>query len=200
MATAPRKNSSNIVSRRILVLVKRDMTDVTPRVIWEHEKPILEAIFGEGQVTDVDPATMDDGYTPKVSPDMLVHNKRQDPIKRPSEVAGIGYAFSGDVRGEYERLANCYGKHTERDILNVEHVYGRFQDGKFERVVGSAQHEDMPDAQLRAIVIANGYLPMVSKESTDAEKREASDVRQRLNDMPREQLVKLADELVGEYA
>lgn len=198
MATAPRK--SNVVSRRILVNVKRDPMSVTPCVIWQHEKPILETIFGEGNVDDVDPKTMDDGYSAKVSPDMLVHNKRQDPIKRPSEVAGIGYAFGGDPRSEYERLIGAYGKHADRPMPNVEYVYGRFQEGKFAAMVGAAEHADMPEAQLRDLVIANGYLPMISKESTDAEKREAGEARRRLNDMPHAELVKLLGELVGEPA
>lgn len=197
---ATRKPSDKPVSRRILVVVKRDMTAHTPRVIWQHEKPILEAIFGEGQIVDTDPKTMDEGYTAKVSPEMLVHNKRQDTIKRPSEVAGIGYAFSGDPRAEYERLAMAYGKHEEKDMAVVEYVYGRFQDGKFAAMVGAAEHEDMPEGQLREVVVANGYLPMISKESTDADKREATEARQRLAVMPHAELVKLADELAGATA
>lgn len=200
MATNARKASNTPISRRALVTVKRDMTTITPAFVWQHEKPILEAIFGEGNVNEVDPATLDEGYKAKVSPDMLIYNKKQDQIKRPSEVSGIGYAFAGDPRAEYERLAISYGMHAEKKMPNVEYVYGRFQDGKFAAIVGTAGHEDMPAAQLREIVIGNGWLPQISKESTDAEKRAATEARATLNAMAREDLIKLADELVAEYA
>ena len=44
--------------------------------MWAHELPILEAMFGEGAAVEIDPATMDEGYTDKVAPAMLIYNKQ----------------------------------------------------------------------------------------------------------------------------
>jgi hypothetical protein len=198
---ATRKATPNgPVSRRVLVVVKRDMTAETPRVIWEHEKPLLQAIFGEDSVVDVDAATMDEGFTTKISPDLLVHNRRQDPIKRPSEANCIGYAFAGDTRAEYERLAGAYGKHPAQNMLTVEYVYGRFQEGRFERVVTPASFEDMPEGQLRELIVSFGFLPIVTKDSTPEEKRTEAEARANLARMPKADLLKLAEELSGEFA
>jgi hypothetical protein len=38
------------MSKRILAIVSRGMTDKTPVIVWDHETPILEAIHGEGAV------------------------------------------------------------------------------------------------------------------------------------------------------
>lgn len=42
------------MSKRIVAIVNRGMTDKTPVVIWSHEIPILEAIHGEDMVSVVD--------------------------------------------------------------------------------------------------------------------------------------------------
>lgn len=39
------------MSKRILAIVHRGMTDKTPVTVWDHEVAILEAIHGEGSVT-----------------------------------------------------------------------------------------------------------------------------------------------------
>lgn len=194
------RKDSKTLSRRVLVVVERDMTTKTPRVVWEHEVPVLEAIFGEGNVKPEDPKTMDEGYSPKASPDMLIHNKRMDAAARPSESAGIGFVFHGDPRGEYERLAAQYGKHAEVDMPVVEYVYQRFQTGRFEAMVGRADFEDMPPAQLREIVISHGYLPQISDDATPDERKAADEVRRNLFAMGQAELVKLAEEVAGALA
>jgi hypothetical protein len=128
--------AEKVLSRRILVEVDRDMTAKTPKVIWKHEFSILEAIYGEGKVKELDPKSMDDGYTAKVSPALLPWNKKQEPVTRPSEAAGIGFVFTGDARAEYDRLANAYGKLPDENILAVEKVYGRFQGRQVRRAGG----------------------------------------------------------------
>jgi hypothetical protein len=189
--------ADKVLSRRVLVTIKRDALEVVSRVVWEHEIPLLQEIHGEGNIVVVDPTTMDDGYNPKPSPDMLVYNKRQDIIKPPSETAGIGYVFASDPRTEHARLGDVYGKLAEENRLVVEHIYGRFQEGRFSLVVGAAELDDMPEAQLRDTIIAHGWLPQTSKESTDAERREASDARRKLFEMPHAALVDLANTVTG---
>lgn len=186
--------------RRVLVKIGGDITSTLSRVVWQHEVPILEEIWGEGNVVEIDPAVLDDGYTDRISADLLPHNKKQDRIQRPSEVAGIGFVFVGDARSEYDRLAEVYGRHTDHNIPYVEHVYGRFQERRFERMLGLPEFSDMPDAQLREIAIDHGHLPSVNQDSTKEERLAQAEERRKLFSMSREQLLELVTNLAGELA
>lgn len=141
-----------VLSRRVLVNIKRDQTTATPRVVWQHELPILEAIYGEGNIPLVDAETMDEGYTDKPSRELLIYNKAQDKIPRPSEASGLDFVFIGSPAVEYERLVGAYGMHPEVRMSWVENVYGRFQSGRFSAVIGKPSLEDLPEAQLRQLV------------------------------------------------
>ena len=193
----PRKtpDTAKILSRRALVNIFRDAMTLTPRVVWQHEIPILEAVFGEGNVRPVEAAVMDESFNPKPSADLLPFNKVQDAIQRPSETASIGYAFIGDAQSEYNRLVSVYGRHSEVNVSMAEHVYGRFQEGRFESVVGKAEVEDLPEAQLRELARAHGYIPATHRQSSDIEKEEASKRTKALAGMTHEALVKLAEDL-----
>ncbi|MCC6530932.1 MAG: hypothetical protein IT531_00145 [Burkholderiales bacterium] len=48
------------MSKRIVALVSRGMTDKTAVTAWEHEIPLLEAIHGEGAITPIEPADLAD--------------------------------------------------------------------------------------------------------------------------------------------
>ena len=85
---APNFTSSKVLSRRILVNIKRDVMEVTPRVIWQHELPILQELFDD--VKEVEPSTLDEGYEAKPRPDMLPYNKTMETVQRPSQSIGIG--------------------------------------------------------------------------------------------------------------
>lgn len=191
----PQGTAQKVLSRRILVTVKRDMTDIIPRVIWQHELPILEELFGDGNVTQVDATTMDEGYEGTPRPDLLPYNKTMDRVPKPSTTVGIGHAFIGNHEGEYERMAAVYGKHPKQDILMVEKIYGRFQEGKFTRVLGEATLDDLPDTQLRGLVLDYGYAPEPHKDAGPDEKNEAWKKRKALMAADREALVKIAEEV-----
>lgn len=183
------------LSRRVLVEIDRDMTAKTPKVVWQHEIPVVEAIYGEGKVKPLDPKSMDEGYTAKISPALLPWNRKQEPIIRPSDAAGIGFAFAGDLRAEYDRLVAAYGKLSDENILAVEKVYGRFQDGKFEAIVSCADFDDMPDAQLRSLLAAYGLAPDGgTKDMSDAEKAEAAAARETYLKATRADLLKACRE------
>lgn len=190
-----RKSADRILSRRVLVVVDRDMTAKTSRIVWQHEIPILEAIFGEGKVVLSDPKALDEGYEVKTRPELLPWNKQQDTIRKPSETAGLDWVFVGDPRAEYDRLAAAYGTMPESKITNAENVYGRYQDGRFERVVGSAEVEDLPEAQLRDLIKSYGFIPIMDQFATDEDKRKARDKTVLLNTAPHPELVKIAAEL-----
>jgi hypothetical protein len=190
---APQGTSEKVLSRRILVNVKRDMTAVIPRVIWEHEKPLLQELFSD--VADVDPASLDEGYNPTPRPDMMAYNKTMDRVPKPSVSMGIGHVFIGDAQGEYDRLAAVYGKHPEENILLVDKIYGRFQGGSFSTLMGKPELADLPDSQLRGLVVDYGYAPEPHKDASEAEKKDAWQKRKALMTMDHAGLVKVAEEL-----
>lgn len=184
-----------ILSRRVLVLISRDQTTKTPRVVWAHEIPVLEAVFGEGSIVEVDPSSLDEGFTDKLTPEMMIYSKQQDKPKRPSEASGIGFVFIGSPRAEYERMVGCYGM-TEKGAPWVEEIYGRFASGTFSRVIGSPQLSDLPEDQLRSVIKSYGYsLPVVTYESSDAERAAAKKAFAEFEAMPLPALVKLAEEV-----
>lgn len=186
---------SKVLSRRVLVLIDRDMTAKTPRVVWQHEIPILEAVFGEGKVIPQEPKILDEGYTGKTSPDLLPHNKVQDMIQPPSLTNGLDWVFVGDPRSEYDRLGSVYGSMPDENRLYVENVYGRFQEGRFEAVVGAAEVEDLPEPQLRDLIKGYGFLPTVDPTSPDVDKQVARDKQKQLQAAKHDELVKIAQDL-----
>lgn len=194
MARKP-ADATKILSRRVLVLIDRDLTAKTPRVVWQHEIPILESVFGEGNVTLVDPAKLDEGFTTKISPDLLPFNKLQDPIRPPSETNGLDWVFVNDPRTEYDRLGSLYGSLPDENRMHVEAVYGRFQDGRFGAVVGAAEVEDLPEPQLRDLIKGYGFIPTLGQDSTDAERAEVRAKQVKLNEATQPDLVKIAEEL-----
>jgi hypothetical protein len=192
MATR-KQDTGKILSRRVLVIIDRDMTAKTPRVVWQHEIPVLEAVFGEGKIIPVDATKMDEGYSAKTSPDLLPFNKVQDAMLPPSLTASIDWVFINDPRVEYDRMAALYGASNEDKRSFVELVYGRFQEGRFSQVIGSAVVEDLPESQLRDLIKGYGFIPATSKDSTDAERAEAKAKTLQLSKASQAELVKLAE-------
>lgn len=183
------------LSRRVLVNIKRDMTEITPKVVWQHEIPILQELHGESEVTEVPIATLDEGYTAKVRPEMLPYNKTMDTPARPSTVMGLGFAFIGNAEIEWQRLADVYGRHPETPILMVEKIYGRAQEGRLAALLGEPKLGDLPEPQLRQLILGMGYAAEPHKEAPFDEKQAAWKLRAELNAMPHAELVALADHL-----
>jgi hypothetical protein len=189
----PQGTTEKVLSRRILVNVKRDMTAVIPKVIWHHELPILQELFED--VKEVDAGTMDEGYEGTPRADLLPYNKTMDRVPKPSSTVGIGHAFIGNPESEYDRLAAVYGKHPEVNVLMVEKIYGRFQDGKFSRLLGSPSLSDLPETQLRALILDYGYAPEPHKDAGPDEKNEAWKKRKALQAADHATLIKIAEEV-----
>lgn len=145
-----------VLSSRVLVNITRDQTSSTPRVVWLHEIPVLEAMFGEGNVKHIDPALLDEGFSAKPSADLLPFNKKQDALLPPSMTQGLGFVFIGDKGTEFQRMADAYGMHPEIKESMVEHVYGRLATGRFSALLGSPTMADLPDAQVRELCAAYG--------------------------------------------
>jgi hypothetical protein len=131
------------LSHRVMVQIKRGITDDTPAIVWQHEIPILEAIHGEGNVRDVTAeatARMDDKFKAK----------KGDLMKLPpSQALGLGEVFDGDHEAEYVRLTALYGRHPEENVLTVQFVYGRFSEGRFSATIGTPAVTHLGTRQLR---------------------------------------------------
>lgn len=91
---------------RVIVEVKRGLTQTNFRAVFEHEVPILEEIHGQGNIAIVEPPYP----VSMVPPPQLEH-----PI---------------DAHVEYQRLCEKYGMHPEIAESNCENVYGKWGNGK----------------------------------------------------------------------
>lgn len=160
------KTQGKALSRRAMVIVTRGLTDKTPLIVWQHEIPLLEAVHGEGQVeqiTDAGIARMDEGFKAK----------KNDTAKRvPSISLGLLDVFDGDAHGEYERLAGKYGMHPQVKTSVVEYVYGRFDEGRFEKIVQGADTADLSERQLRNILVENYDGPITGEAFPPAANRD----------------------------
>lgn len=104
------------MSKRVLVRVDRSMTDKTPKLVWEHEIPVLEEIHGKDTVIVEDPSKLD---------------------KMPMDHYGIGEEFKCvSVGDEFGRLEAVYGMHDKVELSVVEKVYGSLAEGRFEEALG----------------------------------------------------------------
>lgn len=172
------RTASAELSRRILVQIDRGMTDKPTRVVWQHEKVLLDALHGDGKVIELEGSVLDDGYTPKTSAALLPYNKLQDTPMRPSEAAGIGFVFVGDPSTEFARLSEVYGRMPDENIVVAEKVFGRFSDGRFESMLGVPTFEDLPEAQLRQLLDEFGVAPSAPLPTmSDSEKDEHTAAR-----------------------
>lgn len=184
-ATAERpRTASRVLSRRILVTIDQGMTISTPKVIWMHELPIFEDLHGgdgsdDGEnaadgrkVTVIEKAAefLDKNYKAKQPLSELQHNKKQDDLTRPSDAAGLGFVFLGNAGAEWARLANAYGKCVDEDKLVVERIYGRAREGKLAALLGQPTLDDLPDAQLRQLIVGTGYVVDVAHDTPTEEK------------------------------
>lgn len=200
----PRKpaTANGSLSRRIAVLIKHgnDINTQIPKVVWQHEVPILEAIHGEGKVEEIPTPKLNEHFRAKATADLLVHNKAQDSFIPPADALGVGFVFAGDLESEYYRLAAVYGKHRDIDIPLVEHIYGRFQSGRFEDLIRPGAISDMSEAQLRQLIRGHGYVPDIEKDSSPEHKATAVARHREVNEAPLARLIELAEELDGAYA
>lgn len=183
------------LSRRICVKVKRDITSEASTTIWQHEKPILEALFGEGAITEVPAEVLDEGYSATIRPDMLIYNKTQDKIPRPSESHCIGHVFIGNPGAEYDRLAKAYGRLDKEERDTVEVIYGRAAENRFARLLGKPELDDLPDGQLRALIIDYGYAPIPHKDASADEKNVVFKMRKDLAEADGDALIALAKQV-----
>lgn len=105
----------NIKCNRVMALVRRDMVESTPVIIFGHEYAILQAIHGEDSVSLV----TDPDRVISQSTEGLTKEQRSEQIEKmlaPQEL---------ESQDEYMRLVDRYGMHPEVSVPNVEYVHGR---------------------------------------------------------------------------
>ena len=190
----PADTKKQRLSRRVLVTIQRDPMTVTPRVVWQHELPILDHVFGEGMVKPVDTGTLDEGFSPRAAADLKPFNKTQEDFLPPSQMLNLGFVFLGDANTEFHRMISVYGRDREENISNAEKVFGRFSTGGFQSLLGTPTLDDLPAEQLRAMLREYGYMQQASYDADEDEKKAASAKSVALMKMPKDQLKKLAIE------
>lgn len=192
---AKQEDADRPLSRRVLVNIHRDKDmQVVPRIVWAHEVPILEAIHQT--VREVDPSSLDEGYTDKPKREMFPWNSNAEVPPRPSAALRLGWVFVGDPEAEYDRLAQCYGMHPEVKQPWVENVYGRFSGGAFRSLLGRPRLDDLPEDQLRSMILDGTFysLPTITYDAPDDERRAAEQRIKAFRALKREDLLKLAEE------
>lgn len=124
-------------TRRVLINVKRGPTDDTPYICFRHEIPILEEVFGEGnvvEVLDTDPDGRRLMRTALKAKGPVVQQEVEDADGDVTTEAKH-YDPADDPREEYNRLSQVYGMHKEVNMTVVEKVYGPFREGRFTAAV-----------------------------------------------------------------
>ncbi len=183
------------LSRRIHIKVQRDITSAASTTIWQHELAILEAIYGDGAIVEIPAETLDEGYSASIRPDLLVYNKTQDLIAKPSEAQGMGFVFIGNPESEYERIAKIYARLDEEKRPTVEVLFGRFAEGRFTALIGKPELADLPEAQLRRLILDYGYASIPHKDASADEKNAVYKQRQELATADIQTLVTLAKQV-----
>jgi hypothetical protein len=118
-----------VTCQRLLAVVRRDMAEATPVIIFIHEFQILQVIHGEGNVTAIlDPKK----YLNQVDVAGLEDKEIKDQLDSRLQLI---HEDKIDPMAEYDRLVQRYGKHAEIDQPNVEYVYGRPSDPRWKAAV-----------------------------------------------------------------
>lgn len=91
-----------MLSKRVLVHVQRNPMECLPKVVYEHEIPLLSIIHGDGNVRVVTDAPDGSGLDVKA---MLGRTEKIDP------------------HAEWGRLASVYGKHPQYNLPVVEYFF-----------------------------------------------------------------------------
>tara|TARA_R100001530_G_scaffold127637_1_gene96927 strand:+ start:47 stop:601 length:555 start_codon:yes stop_codon:yes gene_type:complete len=103
--------------------------------IWEHEIPILETVFGDGNVKIY---SKHEWHTPK---DKKYQVMNKDPVVYKIEEI--------DYEEEYGRLQSAYGtRDGSENVPNVEYIYGRIDERRLEKMNNEkyASEYTAPDA------------------------------------------------------
>lgn len=151
LATREELRSRQILPRRVLVEVTRDMAEVISKVVFEHEIDVLAEVFGEGAVSVVDDPLK---YNILIGPIDVINEARKEadnaakrrqrvnvlythpehPVRwepRDIDNPAAGGQWIDDpmyVGDEMARLRTLYGMHHERKEFFVDVAYPHEKD------------------------------------------------------------------------
>lgn len=132
-----------VLPRRCLVHVVRDMAEILPSIVFEHEIDVMSECFGEGRI-DVQKDPLEYGIL--IADQDVLDETRVKSLKaaklrlkvttlfyynlypvRPDDDGVLEYApvYVGD---EMERLRSAYGKHPAEDKFCVDVAYPNERD------------------------------------------------------------------------
>ncbi len=89
------------------------------KTIYEHEIPVLEQVFGDGNVVIYK------------RHDLVFPKGKKYQVEAPDPV--VYQVEDIDYEEEYFRLETAYGQKSQSDITNVEYVYGKLEDRGLEK-------------------------------------------------------------------
>jgi len=126
-----------MLAKRCGVIIDKGIMSKNPKIVFEHEIPVLQFKFGEGAIERVKIPQM-------VHSAMGKNNVQQGFVRFPIEEI--------DHDEEYQRMLNMYGKHEEEDRFVVQMAYGYQQETKLER---------LGELKYRPLLIAgHGFKPL----------------------------------------
>lgn len=127
MSRAEEKNRL-IMPERVLVLVTRDMSETTSKIVFRHEASLLEEIHGEGSVEVVDDPLKHEIFIG--TPEEIAARTAMEDIEMDEE-PGFMASIKAEkhpkrpvsINHEMDRLRTVYGKHMTKDEFVVDVVY-----------------------------------------------------------------------------
>ena len=88
------------------------------KTVYEHEIPVLEQVFGDGNVVTYK------------RHDLVFPKGKKYQVEAPDPVTYL--LEEVDYEEEYYRLSSCYGQKQGTEMSNMEYVYGKLEDRKME--------------------------------------------------------------------
>lgn len=129
------------MSKRIVAVVSRGMTDKTPVVVWEHEIPILEAIHGDQSVTKLTQEDLTDRVDAVVikGSNRVIDPKSQNVKFLRGDKGAEEIEFMGQVEGKPQVMRLPVDRVNAQELvaqgLGIGQEFDGDVDQEFERLV-----------------------------------------------------------------
>ena len=144
------------MTARVFLTVKRGMTDATAVCVYPWEARLLAHIHGQDvrEVSVDEMATQREGVVKKEKIKFKFSGLPGPDLRQ--QLEAMAYVDPEedpalDPSSEYNRLADKYGMDAEVKMLVVTLIYGQFESGAFEKVLGDHAKQRTPKpAHLKA--------------------------------------------------
>jgi hypothetical protein len=132
------------------------------KTIYEHEIPVLEQVFGDGNVVVYK------------RHDLVFPKGKRYQVEAPDPV--IYSVEEIEYEEEYFRLQSQYKMKTGSDISNVEYVYGKLEERKMEKVNEEKYRSDQ-------IKVATPLVEESDKDNMDYQSMTNAELRELLREL-----------------